>query len=206
MNTGLRNGYCLLFHGFVDGNLVGNIHFVEFIDGADSIVCQHKGTSFNGEITCFFVLNNCSRQTSSRGGFARGINGARKKRANISGIIDEKLELGGGIQQKLLQKLGLRGRRITNDTYIDVASKMHALRCPLVDSSHQLQQNTFLDKFVTINGWRNTLHKPRVNVIGVNHGLQLFKFRFRECLNERLSTFFACFLLPSDVGANLQVC
>ena len=83
---------------------------------------------------------------------------------------------------------------------------MDAFLCLLMDSSHQLQQDTFLDKFMAIDSWRNTLDQPRVYVIRVDHGLQFFKLRFCECLNERLSTFLPRFFLPSDIGANLQVC
>lgn len=36
VDAGLCDGDGLLFHGFVDGDLVADVHLVEFVDGADS--------------------------------------------------------------------------------------------------------------------------------------------------------------------------
>ena len=69
------DGDCLLFHCFVDGDLVANVHFVEFVDCTDAAsvlillgfvvvdrvngtYCKHQCTGFDGEFTCFCVLDD----------------------------------------------------------------------------------------------------------------------------------------------------
>lgn len=61
LDTGLRDADRLLFHSFVNGDLVTNVHLVEFIDGANTIVGKHERTSFNGKFSGFFISNDrCS--------------------------------------------------------------------------------------------------------------------------------------------------
>jgi hypothetical protein len=36
VDAGFGDRDCLLFHGFVDCDLVADVHFVEFVDGADA--------------------------------------------------------------------------------------------------------------------------------------------------------------------------
>ena len=57
-----------MFHRFVDCNLVGYDHFVEFIDGTYASICEHECTSFNGEIAGFLVFNTGSNDGSGETG------------------------------------------------------------------------------------------------------------------------------------------
>lgn len=66
MDAGFGNRDRLLFHGFVNGNLVGNVHLVELVDSADTVVSQHESTSFDGEVASLFVFHYGSRQTGRR--------------------------------------------------------------------------------------------------------------------------------------------
>jgi len=70
MDACLGDRYGLLFHSFVDGDLIRDIHLVEFVDCANTVVSKHERPSFNRKVSCFFILDNCSRQTSRRRGFA----------------------------------------------------------------------------------------------------------------------------------------
>lgn len=63
LDTGLGDTDRLLFHGFVNGDLITDIHLVEFVNGADTVVCKHEGTSFNGEFAGFLVSDDSSGQT-----------------------------------------------------------------------------------------------------------------------------------------------
>ena len=48
----------LLLHSFVDSNLVLDIHLVELIDTADSVIGKHQGTSLDTEFTCLRILTD----------------------------------------------------------------------------------------------------------------------------------------------------
>ena len=63
VNTRLGNGYGLLFHGFVNGNLVRDIHFVKFVDGANPVIRKHQCASLDSEVPCLFVFHNRCRKT-----------------------------------------------------------------------------------------------------------------------------------------------
>ena len=63
LDAGFGDGDGLLFHGFVDGDLVANVHLVEFVDGADAIVREHERPRFDGEFTRFFVFDHRRRES-----------------------------------------------------------------------------------------------------------------------------------------------
>lgn len=79
LDAGFGNRYGLLLHGFVDGHLVGNVHFVKLVNGTDPIVREHERARFNGELARFFVLDHSSRKTCSGGSLARGVDRTGKK-------------------------------------------------------------------------------------------------------------------------------
>ena len=58
---GDRDG--LLFHGFVDGDLVHEVHFVELVYGADAVVGQHESAGLDGEFVRFFVFDDRGGET-----------------------------------------------------------------------------------------------------------------------------------------------
>jgi len=74
----------LLFHCFVNCNLVRYVHLVELVDGANPVVRKHECTSFNGKIARFLISDHGSSQTSSGRSFPGSVNCSRKERANIS--------------------------------------------------------------------------------------------------------------------------
>ena len=41
VNSGFGNGNCLLFHSFVNSNLIRDIHLVELVDGTDTVISEH---------------------------------------------------------------------------------------------------------------------------------------------------------------------
>ena len=75
----LGDRYGLLFHSFMNGNLIRDIHFVEFINGADPVIRQHQGTSLDGEVSCLFIFDDRSGKTRSGGSLSRGVNSTGKE-------------------------------------------------------------------------------------------------------------------------------
>lgn len=55
----------LLFHGFVDGDLIREVHLVELVDGANAVVGQHERSGFNRELSSLFILDDGSGETCS---------------------------------------------------------------------------------------------------------------------------------------------
>lgn len=83
LDARLGNRDRLLLHGFVDCDLVGDVHFVEFVDGADTVVGEHEGAGFDGEFAGFFVFDHGGGETGCGGGFARGVDGAGEEGADV---------------------------------------------------------------------------------------------------------------------------
>lgn len=77
------DGDRLLFHRFVDGDLVGKVHLVKLVDAADTVVCEHESTGFDGEFTRLLVPDDCCCQTSCGGCLARGVDGSRQEAAYV---------------------------------------------------------------------------------------------------------------------------
>ena len=50
-DSGLVDGDRLLFHGFVDGHGVVDLHLVKLVDAADSVVRQHQSSGINDKLT-----------------------------------------------------------------------------------------------------------------------------------------------------------
>ena len=65
LDAGLSNRDCLLFHSFVDSDLIGNIHLVELVDGADTVVSQHESTGLDCELSSLLVLDYRGCKTGS---------------------------------------------------------------------------------------------------------------------------------------------
>ncbi|KAI6768007.1 hypothetical protein HG530_006016 [Fusarium avenaceum] len=190
VKSGLDASLCdrdgLLFHGFVDGNLICNIHLVKLINGTNTIVCQHKSTSLDGELACLLILDYCRSKTSSRRGLTTGVDSTGCKRTDI------------------LQELGLGGRRVTNNANVDVASKLHSLGGTLVNTRHELKKQTLLDDLMAINHGSNGLHKARVDVITVNHCSEVLNLRWVHGRQD--SSLGILHRLVSVVGRILRQC
>jgi hypothetical protein len=66
LDAGLANADGLLLHGFVNGHLVANIHFVKLINAANAIVCQHERTSLDCKLVVLWLLKTATAPKSSR--------------------------------------------------------------------------------------------------------------------------------------------
>jgi hypothetical protein len=158
------DGDRLLLHGFVNGDLVGDVHLVELVDSADTVVGEHECAGFDGELAGFFVLDDGGGETGGGGGFAGSVDGSGEEAADVSRLGERKKEGEGKkrmaeFRQEVerrergkpnaLEKLRFTRTRISDDANVDVSSKMDPLWRLLMNSSEQLQQDSFLDDLVT---------------------------------------------------------
>ena len=58
----------------------------------------------------------------------------------------------------ILQELGFGCGRVTDDTDVDVATKVHTFGGDLVYTTHKLEEKTLLNDLMTIDGRRDTLY------------------------------------------------
>ena len=63
MDTSLGDRDGLLLHGLVNSNLILDIHLVELVNTADTVISEHESTSFDAELASLRVLANRSGQT-----------------------------------------------------------------------------------------------------------------------------------------------
>jgi hypothetical protein len=74
----------LLFHRFVNSDLVRDVHLVELVDSADAVVRQHQRAGFDGKLARLFVLDDGGRETCRGGSLAGGVDGTRQEAADVS--------------------------------------------------------------------------------------------------------------------------
>ncbi len=53
----------MLLHGFMDSDLILDVHLVKFINAADAIVCQHQSTCLNAELVAVRILHHQPSQS-----------------------------------------------------------------------------------------------------------------------------------------------
>ena len=76
LNASLGDRDGLLFHGFVNGDLIFNVHFVELVDATDAVVGQHESAGFNNKLVRLLVTNDGRRQTSGGRRLAGSVDGS----------------------------------------------------------------------------------------------------------------------------------
>lgn len=86
--------------------------------------------------------------------------------------------------QRLLQELRFARRRITNDTNVDITTQMYSLGRLLVHTAHELQKDSLLHDFVSVNGRCDTGDKTLVDMVSIDHGLEFVDFGICEGLQE----------------------
>ena len=77
----------------------------------------------------------------------------------------------------LLEELGFACGRVTDDTDVNISTKVDTIRGDLVDSSHHLEQQALLDSVVTENGGCDTEGQSVVNLtLHVDHVTEFINF------------------------------
>lgn len=117
----------------MDSYLILDVHLVEFIDAADTVVCEHQSTSFDTELSSFRVLQDTSGETSSTGSLTTGVDGSWEEGTNV------------------FKELTLSSGGVTNHTDVDIASELDAFGGVFLDTTEQLEQDTLLDIVMAIH-------------------------------------------------------
>ena len=73
------------------------VHFVELVNAAHPIVCQHECTSLDDKLASLFLTDDGGCQTGSRRCLAAGVHGTGRKVGNL-----EKLNNTSELEQNLL--------------------------------------------------------------------------------------------------------
>lgn len=105
--------------------------------------------------------------------------------------------------RNLLEELTLAGTRVPNNTDVQVSSQLHALRSDFADTAHELKKQTFLDYLMTVDHRRQGVDQPRVDVIAVDHLLQVLNFGGCQGLQIRILSVISG-VLRIDAGSLVQ--
>ena len=135
MNTSLGNRDSLLLHGLVNSRLILDVHLVKLIDATDTMVCQHQSSCFNAELSSLSVLQDTGSQTCGITGLSTTVDGSWQELADIL----EELTLGCGW--------------VSDDAGVDVSSQLKIVSCVLLDSTEELEEDSFLDILMTVDRW-----------------------------------------------------
>lgn len=99
------------------------------------MVSKHKRTSFNAELSSFWVSLDTGSESSSRGGLSRGVDASGEELVNV------------------LQELGLCGGWVSDYADVDVSSQVYFIfHCSFVDSAKELEHDTSLHVIVPKDG------------------------------------------------------
>ena len=109
LDAGLRDGYCLLFHRFMNSDLVRRVHLVELVNTTNAVVREHERAGLDAEFSRLAVSCDACGQTGCGRGLARRVDGSTEKGMDV------------------LQELGFRRRGVPNDTDVYGASQLDAL-------------------------------------------------------------------------------
>lgn len=149
----------------MDGYLVIEVHLVELVDTADSIIRQHQCSSFDPHIARL-ISGDTGGQPSRTCGLAVRVDTPRHK------LIDS------------LKELRLRGGRVTNNQDIDIASDGDLVgSCNLMDASKKLQKQCFLYFRLSVHGGEQAVSKIIVQIrilLDPFDGEDLFLGQMRE--------------------------
>ena len=151
MDTGLGERDGLLLHSLMDSHLILDVHFVELVNAADSVIGKHESSCFDAEVSSLGVLQHTGGETSSTGCLSTCVDGSWQERANV------------------LQELRFGSSWVSNYADVDVSSQLYALFGSLLDSSEQLQKNTLLDIQVAIDGWSDRVGELCIETILILH-------------------------------------
>ena len=83
LDAGFGDRDSLLLHCLVNGDLVRDVHLVKLVDRADPVVGEHERSGLDRELARLLVLDDSGRQTSGRGGLARGVDRSGEEAADV---------------------------------------------------------------------------------------------------------------------------
>ena len=127
MDASLCDRDCLLLHGFVNSHLVLDVHLVELINAADTVVSKHQCSSFNTKLARFRIFSDTGSQTGSTTCLATGVNSSWQELTNI------------------LKELTFCSGWISDNTNVDVSTQLQVVTCLLWNSTKELKEQSLLN-------------------------------------------------------------
>lgn len=121
----------------MDGYLILDFHFVEFINAANAVVSEHECSGFNAKLTSLWVFSNAGSQTS------------------CTTCLSTRVDSSGEELADVFEELALCCCRVANDADVDVATQLEIVSRLLRDSAEQLQKQAFFDVEVTVDSRRD---------------------------------------------------
>ena len=137
-DAGFGDGDGLLFHRFVDGGAVGVVHFVEFVDEARALVCEHEGAAFERPFGGERVAADGGGETNGRGALTGGEDGA------VGGFLD------------IFQDLGFGGARVAEEEDVDIAADFVLALGFFGDAAEEGEGDGGFDVGVAVDGGGDT--------------------------------------------------
>ena len=121
MDSCLGNRDSLLLHGLMDSHLILDIHLVELVNAANTMVSQHEGTRLNAKLASLRILAHTRRQTSGITGLSTAIDGSGQELADI------------------FQELAFCSGWVPHYTQIEISSQLQIVSRVLFDSTKELK-------------------------------------------------------------------
>ena len=123
----------MLLHDFVDGGSVAVVHFVEFVDAADAVVGEDKGTAFKDHLVGDRVAHYgcCEAYTA----------------AASSGGVDAS----GSDFRNVFQELGFCNAGVAHQADVDISSYSHPVAHFFGHAADEEEEQGFLDVEVAVD-------------------------------------------------------
>lgn len=165
--------------------LIFTIHFIEFIDAADTVISKHESTCLNTEISSFRIFDYTSSKTCSTWCLSTCIDSSWQELADV------------------LEELRLSCSRITNDANINVTSQLDTFFGFFGDSSKKLEHDTFLDIQMTVYWRSDGVGEFGIKIILILHSHDFVTLMKCEVL---FPVFFRVFLIFIGTLVNTESC
>ena len=133
MDSCLSNGDGLLLHGLMDSHLILDIHLVELVNAANSVVNQHQGTRLNAKLARLRILPHTRRQTSGITRLSTAVDGSGQELADI------------------FEELTFCSGRVPHYAKVQITSQLQVVSRVLLNSSKELEKDAFLDVKVPLD-------------------------------------------------------
>lgn len=123
-------------------------HLIELVDTADAVVGQDEGARLEDELFGLGILGDVGGQTDSRASLSGGVLRARNQVEDV------------------LEQLGFAGTGVTAQKDVDLGAEGSApdFREVFPGASEQLEQDTFLDVLVLVDGRGDGPSQTFVNI------------------------------------------
>lgn len=180
-NTSLGDGDGLLLHDFVNCRAIVVVHLVEFIDGADAVVSEHKGATLEDHLVGDGITHHGGGKTDSTASTTRGV------------------DTTGSHLGDVLEKLRLGNTRVTHEADVDITTNLHAVTNLLCNTTNEEEKKRLLYVEMTVDFGGNRLCEEFIDLAGL---AVLLDTADKGVIDDHLTV---CLLVLKNV-VRLEVC